>query len=98
MLERYAVKVARTVLRGGSGSNATSLPDQLTLARVLNGLALWLRFIHWVIAPAQLNQALGCYFTVSVAGGIQKKTDITKLSFVQVEDEKVISTNKRIAS
>jgi len=27
MLERYAVKVARTVLRGGSGSNATSLPD-----------------------------------------------------------------------
>jgi molecular chaperone DnaK len=26
-LERYAVKVARTVLRGGSGSNATSLPD-----------------------------------------------------------------------
>jgi hypothetical protein len=30
MLERYAVKVARTVLRGGSGSNATSLPDQPT--------------------------------------------------------------------
>jgi hypothetical protein len=28
MLERYAVKVARTVLRGGSGSNATPLPDQ----------------------------------------------------------------------
>jgi hypothetical protein len=27
MLERYAMKVARTVLRGGSGSNATSLPD-----------------------------------------------------------------------
>ncbi len=26
-LERYAMKVARTVLRGGSGSNATSLPD-----------------------------------------------------------------------
>jgi hypothetical protein len=29
-LERYAVKVARTVLRGGSGSNATSLPDHPT--------------------------------------------------------------------
>jgi deoxyhypusine synthase len=27
MLERYAVKVARTVLRGGSDSNATPLPD-----------------------------------------------------------------------
>ena len=40
-LERYAVKVARTVLRGGSGSNATSLPDQPTLARVLGRLAIW---------------------------------------------------------
>lgn len=29
MLERYAMKVARTVLRGGSDSNATPLPDQL---------------------------------------------------------------------
>ena len=29
-LERYAVKVARIVLRGGSGSNAISLPDHLT--------------------------------------------------------------------
>lgn len=28
MLERYAMKVARTVLRGGSDSNATPLPDQ----------------------------------------------------------------------
>ncbi len=27
MLERYAMKVARTVLRGGSDSNATPLPD-----------------------------------------------------------------------
>ena len=30
MLERYAMKVARTVLRGGSGSNATPLPDHPT--------------------------------------------------------------------
>lgn len=30
MLERYAMKVARTVLRGGSDSNATPLPDQRT--------------------------------------------------------------------
>jgi hypothetical protein len=29
MLERYAMKVARTVLRGGNGSNATPLPDLL---------------------------------------------------------------------
>jgi len=28
MLERYAMKVARTVLRGGSGSDVTPLPDQ----------------------------------------------------------------------
>jgi len=28
MLERYAVKVARTVLRGGSDSHVTPLPDQ----------------------------------------------------------------------
>ena len=28
MLERYAVKVARTVLRGGEGGNILSLPDQ----------------------------------------------------------------------
>jgi len=26
-LERYAVKIARAVLRGGSGGNVTSLPD-----------------------------------------------------------------------
>lgn len=30
MLERYAMKVARTVLRGGSDSNATPLPDHRT--------------------------------------------------------------------
>lgn len=58
-LERYAVKAARTVLRGGSGSNATSLPDQVTLARVLNGPAFWLRFIIWSTAPAHLMVALG---------------------------------------
>ena len=33
MLERYAVKVARTVLRRGSGSNATPLSDHPTLGR-----------------------------------------------------------------
>jgi hypothetical protein len=31
MLERYAMKVARTVLRGGSGSNVTPLPDPIVL-------------------------------------------------------------------
>jgi len=30
VLERYAMKVARTVLRGGSGSNVTPLPDHPT--------------------------------------------------------------------
>ena len=33
MLERYAMKVARTVLRGGSDSNATPLPDVWDSAR-----------------------------------------------------------------
>ena len=33
MLERYAVKIARTVLRGGSGSNVTPLPDLRTSPR-----------------------------------------------------------------
>ncbi len=30
MLERYAMKVACTVLRGGRGSNASPLPDHRT--------------------------------------------------------------------
>jgi hypothetical protein len=33
------VKIARTVLRGGSGSNATSLPDHLTYRQVKQALA-----------------------------------------------------------
>jgi len=30
VLERYALKGARTVLRGGGGGNAASLPDRAT--------------------------------------------------------------------
>ena len=45
MLERYAMKVARTVLRGGSDSNATPLPDHLT-----GGYAP--RFQAFSLAPA----------------------------------------------
>jgi hypothetical protein len=43
MLERYAMKVARTVLRGGSGSNASPLPDHTTcgMRRVFKPFA-WL--------------------------------------------------------
>jgi hypothetical protein len=37
MLERYAMKVARTVLRGGSGSNATPLPDHPIPGKVRRG-------------------------------------------------------------
>jgi hypothetical protein len=40
MLERYAMKVARTVLRGGSGSNVTPLPDQRTPKQALLVLVL----------------------------------------------------------
>jgi hypothetical protein len=32
-LERYAVKIARTVLRGGSGGNVTSLPITYNTSR-----------------------------------------------------------------
>jgi hypothetical protein len=50
MLERYAVKVARTVLRGGSGSNATPLPDQRANTKTgwLDGFA--------VPAPVQISR------------------------------------------
>ena len=49
MLERYAVKVARTVLRGGSGSNATSLPDQVTVGFApLKELILCLNIFHQI--------------------------------------------------
>jgi len=43
MLERYAMKVARTVLRGGSGNNATSLPDHPVTASQFEagGLEPW---------------------------------------------------------
>ena len=37
MLERYAMKVARTVLRGGSDSNATPLPDHPIPGKVRRG-------------------------------------------------------------
>jgi len=43
MLERYAMKIARTVLRGGSGSNATPLPDQPTCG-ILRGF----RVVFWL--------------------------------------------------
>lgn len=39
MLERCAMKVARTVLRGGGGSNAISLPD-LAAQAVVGDLGL----------------------------------------------------------
>ncbi|PWB71486.1 MAG: hypothetical protein C3F07_13975 [Anaerolineales bacterium] len=43
MLERYAVKVARTVLRGGSDSNVTPLPDHADPAPLrLAGQAGWI--------------------------------------------------------
>ena len=47
MLERYAMKVARTVLRGGSGSNVTPLPDHWTGGMRTNKL----RFIYLEYQP-----------------------------------------------
>ena len=60
MLERYAVKVARTVLRGGSGSNATPLPDQRTAEiraqKWLGGcLYHFPVFGHLLVPPAAAN-------------------------------------------
>jgi len=51
MLERYAVKVARTVLRGGSVSNVTPLPDQPT-----SGILCVLQTFFWL----QVYTALTC--------------------------------------
>ena len=56
MLERYAMKVARTVLRGGSGSNVTPLPDQLTVGRprVFQALCVaWSRFRQSGVASSR---------------------------------------------
>lgn len=41
MLEPIAVKVARWVPRGGSGSNVTSLPDQATPLRAAPEAHRW---------------------------------------------------------
>ena len=71
MLERYAMKVARTVLRGGSGSNVTPLPDHPTggSLRVFKQFA-WLEVGSGKVAlshPAQnpLTQTVGRTNTIS---------------------------------
>lgn len=40
LLEPYAAKVARTVLRGGSGSNAADLPDKIFGSEVSKDLII----------------------------------------------------------
>ena len=47
MLERYAMKVARTVLRGGSGIAATPLPDHTFAALRQVGFVATLRVKHF---------------------------------------------------
>jgi hypothetical protein len=59
MLERYAMKVARTVLRGGSGSNATPLPDHAALVWAV----LWARSTAGQAPVPQLT-ALGLTLTI----------------------------------
>jgi len=58
MLERYAMKVARTVLRGGSGSNVTPLPDHADPAPLRSaGQAGWIlsaRALRWAIPTVVL--------------------------------------------
>jgi hypothetical protein len=51
MLERYAMKVARTVLRGGSGSNATPLPDHA------DGGTLSARALRWAMVAVDCSLA-----------------------------------------
>jgi hypothetical protein len=58
MLERYAMKVARTVLRGGSGSNVTPLPDHadgwiLTAKWLFRGFGFYP--FHKLVSPASLR-------------------------------------------
>jgi hypothetical protein len=56
-LERYAVKIARTVLRGGSGGNITLLPDyghEILTSWLLQPTENFSEDNKWTIAAAQL--------------------------------------------
>ena len=65
MLERYAMKVARTVLRGGSDSNATPLPDHPTLGILARFQAFfYASAFFWLDGvpppnPARVTQTVG---------------------------------------
>ncbi len=68
-----AVKVACGVLRGGSGGNAVSLPDQLTLSRgEIGGEAGWVSRAKVLLGQswnAQLNFVLVWLAPAKSAGG-----------------------------
>jgi len=71
MLERYAMKVARTVLRGGSGSNATSLPDHPTSGILRDLQASFLLRVYTALKPCpspahlRVTQTVRRLFTVN---------------------------------
>jgi hypothetical protein len=83
MLERYAMKVARTVLRGGSDSNATPLPDHPTggSLRVFRPFA-WLEAgsVKTALSRPTHQPSSGCYATGNAhRWALQNQTDLTVL-------------------
>jgi len=74
MLERYAVKVARTVLRGGSVSNVTPLPDHWIAgwaARSELELCKYRGFVGWGRCSHQsVTQTVGWRDPLNQKGGI----------------------------
>jgi hypothetical protein len=71
MLERYAMKVARTVLRGGGGSNASPLPDRL-IPRRAPGLAWWQSALFWAIFAPRVCTALKF---LSIPGPVRRERE-----------------------
>lgn len=55
MLKPTALKGARWVLRGGSGSNATSLPDQSKVSERLNGYPAVSHSLKWIKSSDKIN-------------------------------------------
>ena len=74
MLERYAMKVARTVLKGGSDSNAIPLPDHPTLGILARFQAFFQADGVPPPAPARVTQTVGRF--------LAKQEEINKKIYV----------------
>ena len=68
MLERYAMKVARTVLRGGSGSNATPLPDHADPGKHRRGRRAGFSPSNWLFSWIWVLSVSGASLVPPAAG------------------------------